>query len=122
MKLFDFKFLSQEYPLDEAFFVVTKELLKLNGIWPFTPMTRRLAMFWVFTSSCLLIGGAGGFAYFYKHLSDPLDALDCALPAVTISMTLFKYLYICYNRKAYRECITRCKELIFAGQYTCKCS
>lgn len=118
MKLFDFKFLSEEYPLEKAFFVVPTALLKFGGIWPFEKITLKLVLFNIFTLSCLAIGGAAEFAFVFANLNDPINALEGACPAVTITMTFLKYMYICYNRQDYKECINRCRELIFAGWYT----
>lgn len=117
MKLFDLQFLSEEYPLDKAFFIVPKKLLKFGGAWPFEKSTPKLVLLNTFNLSCLAIGGAAEFAFVFTHLYDPLIALDGACAATTIMMMFFKFMYICCNRQNYRECIGRCKELIFAGGY-----
>lgn len=114
MKLNFLKFLSEEYPLEKAFFVVPKQLLLLVGLWPFSKLTLPHLFFIIYNAGVLSIGFSQ-YAFVIMHLNEPLLALDCFCSASSITITFFKYVYLVYKRPIYRECINECKELFFAG-------
>lgn len=116
MKLVNFNFLSQDYPVDKAFFVVPKKLLLWTGIWPFSQLTFAIICFDIFNAVSLGIGGFSEYAFVFTHLNEPLKALDCVCPASSVTVTFFKYIYLVYYRGEFRDCINRCKELFFAGE------
>lgn len=109
-------FLSQDYPLEKAFFVVPKRLLIWTGIWPFSKIDLPLLLFEFFNASCLAIGGFSEYAFVFTHLNEPLKALDCVCPASSVTVTFFKYIYLVYKKPQYRECMNTCRELFFAGE------